>query len=88
VGEKLTMANADRKEEDATTRQRMVIDQKTFALVAGAIFAVVALLHLVRIALGWPVVIGSWTVPIWVSWIGLVAAGGLGYVGLRLATQR
>ena len=50
--------------------------QKTFSVVAGVIFALVALLHLLRIYMGWPVVIGSWTAPMWVSWIGLVVAGG------------
>ena len=52
---------------------------------AGVIFALVTLLHLSRIYMDWPVVIGSWTVPMWVSWIGLVVAGGLSYFGLRLA---
>ena len=63
------------------------MDQKTFSVVAGAIFALVALLHLVRIYMGWPVVIGSWTVPMWVSWIGLVVAGALSYLGLRFAAR-
>ena len=57
-------------------------------VVAGAIFALVALLHLLRIYMGWPIVIGSWTAPIWVSWIGFVVAGGLSYFGLSLATRR
>jgi hypothetical protein len=29
--------------------------------------------------------IGDWSVPMWVSWIGLVIAGGLAFFGLRLA---
>jgi len=32
-------------------------------------------------------VIGSWTAPMWLSWIALVVAGGLSYFGLRLATH-
>ena len=63
------------------------MDQKTFSAVAGGIFALVALLHLSRIYMGWPAVIGSWAVPMWVSWIGLVVAGGLSYFGLRLAAR-
>ena len=55
------------------------MDQKTFSVVAGVIFALVALLHLLRIYMGWPIVIGSWTAPMWVSWIGLVV-GGVGAV--------
>ena len=64
------------------------MDQKTFIIVAGAIFAVVALLHVLRILMGWPAVIGGWEVPMWVSWIALVVAGGLSYFGLSLATRR
>jgi hypothetical protein len=37
------------------------MDAKTFSLVAGVIFAVVALLHLVRIFMQWTVVIGDWS---------------------------
>jgi hypothetical protein len=55
-----------------------LMDQKTFSIVAGVIFAAVALFHLVRIYMDWPVMIGGWSVPMWVSWIGLVVAGGLG----------
>jgi hypothetical protein len=64
------------------------MDQKTFDGVAGAIFAVVALAHLLRIVMGWPVVIGGWDVPMWVSWVGLLGAGGLSYFALRLAMRR
>ena len=51
------------------------------------IFAVVALFHLVRIYMDRPVMIGDWSVPMWVSWIGLVVAGGLAFFGLRLAER-
>jgi hypothetical protein len=63
------------------------MDQKTFSIVAGAIFAVVALAHLMRIYMDWPIVIGDWSVPMWVSWIALVVAGGLAYLGLRFAAH-
>ena len=53
----------------------------------GVIFAAVALLHLVRIYLGWPVMIGDWSVPMWLSWIGLIIAGGLAFFGMSLATR-
>jgi hypothetical protein len=58
------------------------MDQKTFTLLAGVVFAIVALLHLLRIYMAWPVVIGDWTVPMWVSWIALVVAAALSYFGL------
>jgi hypothetical protein len=46
--------------------------------------AVVALFHLVRIFMKWTVIIGDWSIPMWVSWIALVVAGGLALLGLRL----
>jgi hypothetical protein len=64
------------------------MDQKRFNMVAGAIFAAVALLHALRILMAWPVVIGGWTVPMWVSGIGLVVAGGLTYFALNLVRRR
>jgi hypothetical protein len=64
-----------------------VMDQKTFSMLAGAIFALVALLHALRIYMGWPILIGGWNAPMWLSWIGLVLAGGLSYFGLSLATR-
>jgi hypothetical protein len=64
------------------------MDQKRFNVVTGVIFAAVALFHALRLLMGWPVVIGGWTVPMWVSGIGLVVAGGLGYFALSFVRRR
>ncbi len=63
------------------------MDAKTFSLVAGVIFVVVALFHLARIFMEWTVIIGDWSIPMWVSWIALVVAGGLALLGLRLSER-
>ena len=63
------------------------MDAKAFSLVAGVIFAVVALAHLARIVMDWSVIIGDWSVPMWVSWIALVVAGGLALLGLRVSQR-
>ena len=63
------------------------MSRKTFLLIAGPIFAAVALVHLLRLAMGWPVTIALWAVPMWLSWFGLFVAGGLSYLGLRLAAR-
>jgi hypothetical protein len=55
--------------------------------VAGVIFAVVALAHLARIILDWSVIIRDWSIPMWVSWVALVVAGGLALLGLRLSQR-
>src|SRR5215813_13482425 len=62
-------------------------DQRSFSLLAGIIFTIIALLHLVRIIYGWDPVVEGWTVPKWISWVALVVAGYLGYEGLRLAIK-
>ena len=61
--------------------------EKTFVTVATVIFALVAVLHLLRLVIGWSIIIDTWTVPMWVSWVGLVVAGGLSYCGARLAMR-
>jgi len=63
------------------------MDGKTYFLVAGIIFTLVALFHLVRIFMEWTVIIGDWPIPMWVSWIALVVAGGLALLGLRLSER-
>ena len=63
------------------------MEQRTFAVTAGVVFALVALAHLVRIYFGWPIVIGSWSMPMWASWAALVVAGGLAYLGLSAARR-
>ena len=55
------------------------MSQKTFTIIASAVFGVVVLFHVLRIFFGWPAVIGGWAVPMWLSWIGLVVAGVLSY---------
>jgi len=47
----------------------------------------VALFHLVRIYMDWPVMIADWSVPKWVSWFGLIVAGGLAIFGLRFTAN-
>jgi hypothetical protein len=58
---------------------------KTFSLVAGVVFGIVALVQILRIALAWEVVIGGWTAPMWFSWIAVIVAGFLSFTGLRFA---
>ncbi|MBI2137588.1 hypothetical protein HYU12_03655 [Candidatus Woesearchaeota archaeon] len=62
-----------------------LLSQKGFSLVAGIIFLVIAVLHLLRAVLGWSAVIGSFNVPVWFSWIAVFAAAFLAYSGFKLA---
>ena len=62
--------------------------QRTFNLVTGMIFAIIVVVHILRLYMGWPVVIGTWTAPIWLSWIGCIVGGALSYSGFRLYSNR
>jgi threonine/homoserine/homoserine lactone efflux protein len=61
--------------------------QRTFSLVAGVVFGLVALAHVLRIVLGWSIVIQDLSVPMWPSWIAVVVFGYLAYEGFRLARK-
>ena len=64
-----------------------IMSQKTFSRVAGALFLLIALGHLLRIAFGASVVVQNVSIPMWVSVIAPVIAGYLAYQGFRLARK-
>jgi hypothetical protein len=51
------------------------------------LFGLGAVVHLLRLVMGWPIVLGGWAVPVWVSWLGLLLAGFLAYEAFRLASR-
>lgn len=63
------------------------MDKKSYLQVTGAIFALVALAHLIRAVLDWPIVIAGWIVPVWLSWLAFVIAGALSGFGWNLARR-
>ncbi len=63
------------------------MSQKTYYLVCGAVFFVVATAHLTRLIMGWEIAIADWTVPRWVSIPGLIFSGILSAWGFVLASQ-
>lgn len=60
------------------------MSQRSFLLVSAIVFTLVFLLHVLRLVYGWDAMIGGWTVPVWVSWIGVVVSGFLALEGFRL----
>jgi hypothetical protein len=64
------------------------MNDKLFHQIAGTIFALVALLQALRLYMGWPVVIGGWSAPMWISWIAMVVASGLSYFAFTLKSHR
>lgn len=53
------------------------MNTKPYLAITGAIFFFVGLLHLLRLIWNWPAQIGGWSVPGWLSYLGLAAAWGL-----------
>ena len=51
--------------------------KKPFTTIAVGVFGLVALLHVLRLVFGWEVTIHGSVIPLWVSWLGVVIAGGL-----------
>jgi len=48
---------------------------RAYLLISGVLFGAVAVLHLLRLLYGWPAQVGALAMPLWVSVIGLIAAG-------------
>ena len=51
--------------------------KKPFTIAAIALFSLIALLHLLRLTLGWEVTVDGVTVPVWMSGIAFAIAAGL-----------
>jgi hypothetical protein len=52
---------------------------KTLHIVVGVVFAFVSILHFIRFSYGFPVIIGSYNMSLWIS---LIGALGTGYLAL------
>jgi hypothetical protein len=58
---------------------------KPFTAIAIVIFSLVAVLHVLRLIFGWEVVINGLVMPMWVSVVGIIVAGGLALMVWREA---
>ena len=50
---------------------------KPFTQIAVAMLSLIALLQLTRVLLGWEVTVNGISIPIWVSGVAVIIAGGL-----------
>lgn len=55
------------------------MDKNQSLRLAAVIFGVIALLHLIRAVFGWQAAIGNFNVPVYFSYIALIAAGCLSW---------
>lgn len=61
---------------------------RAYLVVSGALFVGVAFVHLLRVVNGWPLLVGSWSVPMWASWGGLIFPGLFSAWAFRLVGKR
>jgi len=62
-----------------------MMSAKTFLKLAGTIFGVIGMLHLLRLFTGWQIVLVGWEVPVWLSGFGVIIAWYLSYTAFTLA---
>ncbi len=60
---------------------------RTYCLVAGLLFLLVASVQCARIILGWSAVVNGVGVPMWASWIAVLVLAFLSFTGLRLSRK-
>jgi hypothetical protein len=60
---------------------------KLYYKTVAIIFGIIMIIHMARITGQWEAVIGSWTVPMWVSWAAVIIAGYLAVRGFQIADE-
>ena len=53
--------------------------ERTYLMIVGVIFTVVALVHLTRIFTGADLALFGWSAPLWLSWLGTIITSYLAY---------
>lgn len=61
--------------------------QTSYVSITGSVFALIAVLHLLRLVYGWEASIGGWVVPTWLSVVALLVSGCIALWALRLGTR-
>jgi hypothetical protein len=63
------------------------MSQRTFSLIVGVIFLLIAVGHLVRVILGATFVVQGLAVPMWPSVLAVIVMGYLAFEGFRLSNK-
>ena len=61
------------------------MNNKSYCVVSGVLFSLVAIAHLLRIVNGTTVLVDDYSVPMFASWIALIVPGILAMWAFRLA---
>lgn len=61
------------------------MSKNNYFIVTAVVFTIIGAAHLARIVFGWPAEVGTFNVPMWFSYVGLIATGALAIFGFRFA---
>jgi hypothetical protein len=64
------------------------MNPRAYLVISGTLFGIVAILHLLRVVNNWAVVVGPWSAPMSVSWLGTLIPAVLCVWALRLASRK
>jgi hypothetical protein len=73
---------------DCEPTRNTEVHMRSYLLVSGALFSVIAIVQALRLARGWTVVIAGWDVPMAFSMIAVVVTAGLAVWAFRLLGAR
>ena len=59
-----------------------------YAVVSGILFGVIAIAQAARALNQWPVQVGGFDIPVWVSWVAVVVAGSMCVWAFRSARRK
>jgi hypothetical protein len=63
------------------------MSEKSYELIAGVIFLLIAVGHLFRVVFGVSFVVYDISIPMWASFVAVVVMGMLAYEGIHLARK-
>jgi len=65
----------------------METTMNAYLRIAGAVFGIYAVFHLLRFVLGWSAQVSNWAVPVWASALGFVLNGALCVWAFRISAK-
>jgi hypothetical protein len=63
------------------------MNTKAYLIVSTIIFSLVAVMHLLRLVLGWSVMLGMTSIPLWVSLLAVLVSASVAIWGMSLVRR-
>ena len=57
------------------------MEDETYFVLAGIVFSIITVLHLIRIIFSWPLQLNSMNIPLWLSGVSVIVSGTLAILG-------